>query len=89
MEAKGEINISPNYNKDSYLNLNLSLQSSQSDWNTAVAILKDRCYHKEKRGVCYAFSCKFDEFFDRLCGSGAQLCAGACADDGSAAGDGP
>lgn len=42
MEAKGEINISPNYNKDSYLNLNLSLQSSQTDWNTAVAILKDR-----------------------------------------------
>jgi hypothetical protein len=42
METKGEINISPNYNKDSYLNLNLSLQSSQSDWNTAVAILKDR-----------------------------------------------
>ena len=42
MEAKGEINISPIYNKDSYLNLNLSLQSSESDWNTAVTILKDR-----------------------------------------------
>ncbi|MBR6633358.1 MAG: hypothetical protein IKL05_03530 [Clostridia bacterium] len=42
METKGEINISPNYNKDSYLNLNLSLQSSESDWNMAVAILKDR-----------------------------------------------
>lgn len=42
METKGEINISPNYNKDSYLNLNLILQSSESDWNTAVAILKDR-----------------------------------------------
>lgn len=42
MEAKGEINISPNYNKDSYLNLNLTSQSSETDWNTAIAILKDR-----------------------------------------------
>lgn len=42
MEAKGEINISPNYNKDSYLNLNLTLQSSEFDWNTAVTIFKDR-----------------------------------------------
>ena len=42
METKGEVNISPNYNKDSYLNLNLTLQSSEADWNTAVAILKDR-----------------------------------------------
>lgn len=42
METKGEINISPNYNKDSYLNLNLTLQSGESDWNTAIAILKDR-----------------------------------------------
>ena len=42
METKGEINISPNYNKDRYLNLNLTLQSSEADWNTAVAILKDR-----------------------------------------------
>lgn len=42
METKGEVNISPNYNKDSYLNLNLTLQSSESDWNTAIAILKDR-----------------------------------------------
>ena len=42
METKGEINISPNYNKDSYLELSLSLQSSEADWNTAIAILKDR-----------------------------------------------
>ena len=42
METRGEVNISPNYNKDSYLNLNLTLQSSEADWNTAVAILKDR-----------------------------------------------
>ena len=42
MESRGEVNISPNYNKDSYLNLNLTLQSSEADWNTAVAILKDR-----------------------------------------------
>lgn len=42
METRGEVNISPNYNKDSYLNLNLTLQSNEADWNTAVAILKDR-----------------------------------------------
>lgn len=42
METKGEVNISPNYNKESYLKLNLDLQSSESDWNVAVTILKDR-----------------------------------------------
>lgn len=42
MQTKGEINISPNYNKEDYLKLNLTLQSSQLDWNTAVMILKDR-----------------------------------------------
>lgn len=42
METRGEINISPSYNKDSYLNLNIALRSSESDWNMAVAILKDR-----------------------------------------------
>lgn len=42
METKGEINISPNYNKDSYLKLNLTLKSGAADWNEAIAILRDR-----------------------------------------------
>lgn len=42
MQAKGEINISPNYNKDSYLNLKLSTQSCENDWKKAVSILRDR-----------------------------------------------
>jgi len=42
METKGEINISPNYNKDSYLNLNLSLNSCESKWKKAIEIIKDR-----------------------------------------------
>jgi hypothetical protein len=42
METKGEINISPNYNKDSYLNLKLSLKSRKDEWNTAISIIRDR-----------------------------------------------
>ena len=42
METKGEINISPNYNKDSYLKLNLSLCSCESDWKKAIEIIMDR-----------------------------------------------
>ena len=42
METKGKVNISPNYNKGSYLNLNLTLQSREFDWNAAVTIFTDR-----------------------------------------------
>ena len=42
MEAKGEINISPNYNKEDYLNLNLSIHSCEANWREAIKILKDR-----------------------------------------------
>jgi hypothetical protein len=42
VEAKGEINISPQYSRDDYLNLNLSITSSSLDWETAVDIFKDR-----------------------------------------------
>ena len=44
METKGEIYISPQYHKDDYLRLNLSLSSSQEVWSTAVDILRDRIY---------------------------------------------
>lgn len=52
METKGEVNISPRYNRDDYYNLKLSVTSSESDWKYAVNILKDRIqgiYHKSKR----------------------------------------
>lgn len=42
METKGEVNISPQYNRDDYHNLKLSITSSESDWECAVSILKDR-----------------------------------------------
>ena len=42
MESKGEINIAPNYSKESYLNLKLSMQSSAADWHEAITILRDR-----------------------------------------------
>lgn len=42
MESKGEINISPNYSKEDYLNLNLSIHSCESNWREAITILKDR-----------------------------------------------
>lgn len=42
MEAKGEINISPQYSRDDYHVLNLSLSSDDSAWNSAVNILRDR-----------------------------------------------
>lgn len=42
MESKGEINISPNYSKEDYLNLNLSIHSCESNWGEAITILKDR-----------------------------------------------
>lgn len=42
METKGEINISPNYSKKDYLDLNLSVQSCDADWIAAIAILRDR-----------------------------------------------
>lgn len=42
METKGEINISPQYSREDYHNLNLSLSSDDSTWTLAVNILKDR-----------------------------------------------
>lgn len=44
METKGEIYISPKYHKDDYLRLNLTLNSNQEKWNTAVEILRDRIH---------------------------------------------
>ena len=44
METKGEIYISPKYQKDDYLRLKLALNSNQEKWNTAVVILRDRIY---------------------------------------------
>lgn len=42
MERKGEVNISPRYSRDDYHILNLSAQSSESDWEKAIDIFKDR-----------------------------------------------
>ena len=42
METKGEINISPKYRKDDYLNLNLTINSGEIDWGKAIDIFKDR-----------------------------------------------
>lgn len=42
METKGEIKISPKYNKEEYLSLNLNLDSSDDNWKNAVEIIKDR-----------------------------------------------
>ncbi len=44
METKGEINISPNYKKDDYLKLKLTMTSDEETWQNAVEILKDRIY---------------------------------------------
>ncbi len=44
METKGEINISPNYKKDAYLNLKLTMTSDEETWQNAIEILKDRIY---------------------------------------------
>ena len=42
METKGEVNISPQYCRDDYHNLKLSVTSCESNWECAVNILKDR-----------------------------------------------
>ena len=44
MEVKGEINIAPNYQKEDYLELKLTINSDIQSWEKAVEILKDRIY---------------------------------------------
>lgn len=42
METKGEVNISPQYSREDYRNLNLCAMSDTSIWTCAVDIFKDR-----------------------------------------------
>ena len=42
MEYNSEIYLSPNYKKDDYRDLHLTLNSSETVWNKAIDILADR-----------------------------------------------
>ena len=46
MEHMGDLYISPNYSKDEYNNLKLTLNSSKNDWDKAIDMFSDRIYRR-------------------------------------------